>query len=117
MKEERKSVPWSLISRLGDAVLRCLPLAAVLCWAGVLCLGGWVLSRHVWSAGIAAPPASAWPEDATPRVGGRPTLVVFIHPRCPCSRVTLSELAWVLARSPGPVAVRILLVVPDGAPP
>jgi hypothetical protein len=42
-----------------------------------------------------------WPE--TPGISfptGRPALLVFLHPLCPCSRATLNELDGVLSRLP-----------------
>lgn len=44
------------------------------------------------------------------------TLVVAIHPRCPCSRASLEELARVLAVSPRPVFVQALVWRPASAP-
>jgi hypothetical protein len=88
---------------------RCLLVASVVCWVALISFGGWALSQHAWSAGAAAPAPAA--TSAT----GRPTLIVFAHPHCPCSRVTVAELAWVLDRCPGPVAVRVFLAAPEGA--
>jgi hypothetical protein len=89
--------------------VRCLLTASVVCWVALISLGGWALSQHAWSAGAAAPtPAATSPTD-------RPTLIVFAHPHCPCSRVTVAELAWVLDRCPIPVAVRVFLAAPEGA--
>jgi hypothetical protein len=37
--------------------------------------------------------AHTWPEDARLlRTAGRSTLLLFLHPKCPCSRATLAEL-------------------------
>lgn len=33
------------------------------------------------------------------RIDGAPTVVMFLHPQCPCSRASLSELERVLARA------------------
>ncbi|MFA9477570.1 hypothetical protein ACERK3_04595 [Phycisphaerales bacterium AB-hyl4] len=45
----------------------------------------------------------------------RPTLVVFIHPRCPCSRATFSELERLQAQRPGTFTTRILFYKPVDA--
>lgn len=55
--------------------------------------------------------AARWP-SAAPLVLAHdaPTLVVMIHPRCPCTDASLAELAEVLAEHPGPrvhVVVRV----------
>src|SRR5688572_26669945 len=42
---------------------------------------------------------SVWPEGSRlPRVVARPTLVMFAHPGCPCTRASLDELAWLQTR-------------------
>jgi hypothetical protein len=61
----------------------------------------------------AAPPS--WPL-ADPRVSEHFSLVMTLHPQCPCSRASLDELQSILARANRPVDVRILFVVPQGAP-
>ena len=38
-----------------------------------------------------------WPSGSQlPRAAGRPTLLVFLHPKCPCSRATATELERLL---------------------
>lgn len=57
-----------------------------------------------------------WPnESLLPRPNETATLVVFVHPRCPCTRATLHELANVLERSDATVAVQVLFSRPDPA--
>lgn len=77
----------------------------------------WAVVTVLWFAGVAAgfvrlwsyegaPGASAaaprtWPEDTgLERESDGPTLLVFLHPRCPCSRTTLAELERLLVRVP-----------------
>ena len=43
---------------------------------------------------------SSWPAASKlPRRSGHKNLVIFAHPRCPCTRATLEELHRILARS------------------
>ena len=50
--------------------------------------------------GVARPSPDRWPEgSAIPRDRRRPTLLIFLHPRCPCSLASLGELADILERS------------------
>jgi hypothetical protein len=62
-------------------------------------------------------PASAsahWPSEATLTLDpARPTLVLFLHPRCPCSRATLDELEKLVARLPRRMAVRAVFYADD----
>jgi hypothetical protein len=39
-----------------------------------------------------------WPaESRLPRIAGRDTMLVFMHPKCPCSRATVAELERLFA--------------------
>jgi hypothetical protein len=46
----------------------------------------------------------------------RYALVLFVHPHCPCSRASLEELAWVLARAEKELCSSIVFVAPAEAP-
>ena len=48
---------------------------------------------------------------------GRPRLLMFVHPKCPCSRASLGELARIVDRERGKVAVDVVFVTPRGASP
>lgn len=54
-----------------------------------------------------------WPTGATVALASdRPTVVLFAHPRCPCTHATLSELARALAAAPA-AKLEVRLFVPD----
>jgi hypothetical protein len=56
-----------------------------------------------------------WPDQtALRRDQGRPTLLVFLHPRCPCSRATVSELARLIALAPAPLQIEVVFQLPQG---
>ena len=42
----------------------------------------------------------------------RPTLVMFVHPRCPCSRASLNELAILMTRCHDRLATQVLFFKP-----
>jgi hypothetical protein len=87
----------------------------------------------VWLAGVVAAFAALERYKATPGGSGntpprlettvsdaskrRPELLMFVHPKCPCSRASLSELAETVAQTNGAATVEIVFVVPDGAGP
>ena len=65
------------------------------------------------SPGRTGTPPSRWPDDSEiKRNGALPTLVLFIHPHCPCSRATIGELAILMTHSQGLVNVKALFVRP-----
>jgi hypothetical protein len=64
-------------------------------------------------AGGQAPPR--WPiRSRIARDVDRPTLLLFAHPHCPCSRTSLGELDVLMARCEGKVRVHVLFIRPRG---
>jgi hypothetical protein len=58
---------------------------------------------------------AAWPADTrVARAAGLPTLVLFAHPRCPCSRATLGELAKLMTECRGRLTATVLVLRPSG---
>lgn len=84
-------------------------------------MGSWALVAAVGLAlivGYAFRPSPAaargdWPEASTLECqSGRPTLVVFLHPKCPCSEATLFELSAALCDFRGNSPAYVLFSVP-----
>ena len=85
-------------------------------------LAAWVVAvgaglRTLWSyqnaPGPAADAPAMWPEaSAIARPANRPVLIVALHPQCPCSRATVSELARLLAHPAERPEVHLLFVAP-----
>ena len=82
-------------------------------WIGLVSLG----TSRVWiygnTAGASGNAPSSWPTDTAIKRNGLPTLLVFIHPHCPCSRSTVGELAVLMARVQGKVDTHVLFVKPE----
>jgi hypothetical protein len=100
-----RSLTWS---RLG------LGLAVAL-W--VLLVGGGFAAALVYKStpGIAATPPATWPEASRIEPAhDKPTLVLFAHPKCTCTRASLHELGELLARVEKPPRVVVAFVLPDG---
>jgi hypothetical protein len=87
-------------------------------WFGATLTGfGW-LSDYSNDAGNAGNPPTILPTDLG--IATRPdraTLFVVLHPRCPCSRATVDELARLLARCGGAVDAHALFLAPAGTDP
>lgn len=91
-------------------------LAAVT-WLALLGVGFSLLMRSEVKAGVPARAPETWPASAhAPRVPGRPTLLVFAHPRCACTRATLRNLERVVARTGGRATITVILALPHDAP-
>ncbi|MDP9172995.1 MAG: RedB protein [Planctomycetota bacterium] len=88
-------------------------IIAVACAVWVLAVAGGMgaLSRYQFTPGAAAFPESDWPTDSSLLLAtDRFSLLVFVHPECPCSRATLSELNRLLARCTNNVATTVVFV-------
>src|SRR3954468_7732639 len=90
---------------------------AILIAAWCVCAGlglARMLTFELTPAAAATAPAK-WPQSAAAiRDASRPTLVLFLHPRCPCSRATLAELERLIGECDGRFALRIVFVRPAG---
>lgn len=86
-------------------------------WLGVAGIGLAGLWRYEATPGKVGAPSANWPDDSQiERRVQRPTLVVFAHPRCPCTRASLGELALIMAHCPGRVDAHVLFFKPSGFP-
>ena len=56
------------------------------------------------------------PSSAVQLVSDKPTLVLFAHPRCPCTEASLHELVGLLAETQNRVSVTVVFTIPDGVP-
>ncbi len=88
---------------------------SVLTWAFAVVVGFLLLIGYETTAGGVGPARPCWPTGSGLRPEpGRANLLVFLHPRCPCSRATLDELAKVLTHCPDRAAVWVVFVRPPG---
>jgi len=81
-------------------------------WLAAVTWGSVALVRYESAAGPDRVAPTDWPSGSKiARTGDAPTLVIFVHPECPCTRASLGELERILARCPG--RVRAFVVVVD----
>ena len=89
-------------------------MAAVVLWLGAIAAGMAFLVSYSQKPGSVGDAPEQWPVDAgLARPPGTASLVVFLHPECPCSRATVAELARVTARMPRPTEVTVCFLRPD----
>ena len=92
-----------------------LMLAAGL-WAGAMAGGFWLLYAYAASPGQGGDLPLSWPAKASLQPAPeRATLLVFAHPRCPCTRATIGELALLMTRCQGQIETRVLFYKPSGS--
>jgi hypothetical protein len=89
-----------------------------LAWGFAVVVGMYGLVRYQMTpAALGQEAPSQWPSGLSfARSTDQLTLVMTVHPECPCSRASLNELAQLMARSAGRLNARILFVHPTNAP-
>src|SRR5690606_17883819 len=89
----------------------CVAATAVWCWA----------TSYEFTVDSNSPPtATHWPADSTLELAGdRASLLLFLHPRCPCSRATVHELTRVIDQLPDAdrPQLTVIATLPSDAPP
>ena len=89
--------------------------------AGIVWLGAAVAVTILMAAVAAAPnragsPPAIWPGGSQiMHDANRATLVMFVHPRCPCSKASIGELALLMAHCQGRVSANVLFLKPTDA--
>lgn len=90
-----------------------LPLIAL--W-GILALGGSVvLARYSGTPGEDGTPTEHWPTDSSlPHASDQYTLIMFLHPLCPCSQASVGELARLLTSVQHRTRTLVVFTRPEG---
>jgi hypothetical protein len=86
-------------------------------WAASVCLGLTGLWMYESTPSRPAKAPAEWPAGThLARQAGLPSLVLFAHPHCPCTRATLGELARLMTECRGKLTTTVVLVRPAGLP-
>jgi hypothetical protein len=88
---------------------------AFLLWLAVVGGATIQMTRNSNTPGRGGSAPVAWPADShIPFDSRRPTLVMFAHPHCPCTRASLGELERLLAQVPDEFSVHVVFLKPAG---
>jgi hypothetical protein len=89
----------------------------ILAWLGLITGSYAWLLRYSFASGKTSVAPHAIPADLDmPSRLARPQLFLALHPRCPCSRATVNELAKILSRVPNASDVTVLMYIPPDEP-
>lgn len=100
--------------RHGASVAKTTTVIAVV-WLGVVLTGTLLMAQYSQTAGAMGAAPQQWPETRLmPHHPAQPRLVMFLHPRCPCSRATLGELELIMAHCQGLLTAQVLFIQPEG---
>lgn len=84
-------------------------------WGLAVVVGMLALTAYARRPGAAGAPAARWPAGTSLKLDDRrPTLLIFLHPLCPCSQASLEELAVLADRQGDRVAMTAVVYRPRG---
>jgi len=83
-------------------------------WIVGISIGMWQLVAYSTTPGPTTEVRAVWPQQSTLQLETEShTLLVFMHPRCPCSRATLNSMARVLASAEVEVVPKFIFGCPS----
>lgn len=92
-------------------------ILATIIWGVLVIAGVKTLFDYSATPGAKGDPAKSWPAECiidAPR--DLPVLVMIAHPRCPCTRASVSELSRLMVQAQRNVKVYVLVFKPEGVP-
>jgi hypothetical protein len=93
-----------------------LGLGALVWFTGIV-FGTRRLLDYENTPSVRADAPKLWPAASRiPHTPGMPVIVVMGHPKCPCTRATIGELALLMTRLQSQATAAVLFIHPDGAP-
>ena len=94
-----------------------LPIRIIICllWLTAVGAGFGLLANYQATKGAVGETPEQWPTETrvVPESHGD-TLLMFVHPKCPCTRASIGELNRLVARSGGNVAAQVWFFRPAG---
>jgi hypothetical protein len=104
---EMLSASW----RQGFSTVSCLVL-----WLGMALAGMGLLWQYQHQPGELQATPDRWPANSQlTRAIDQPTLLFFAHPKCPCTRASIDELARIMTHCQGQVQTYAIFVKPTDA--
>ena len=94
---------------------RLVILTSMTLWLLLVGIGLAVLGDYENTPGVAAKSPALWPaESRIERAPDKATLIMLVHPHCPCSRASMGELALLMTHSQGRLTAYVLFLKPAG---
>jgi hypothetical protein len=87
----------------------------ILAWGIAVVCGMVAMIDYSTTEGAAAQTESQWPGNTSlSRSEESFTLLMFVHPQCPCSRASIGELAELMAGSQKRLTAKVIVLAPEG---
>lgn len=91
--------------------------AASVAWIFAVLAGTTLLLQHDYAECPVGPISGQWPKVQEVGLDSqKDTLLMFVHPRCPCTRASINELNRIMARANGDLVAHALFVLPHSLP-
>ena len=100
--------------------MKSAPVTLAICglWLTAAAAGGWWLHKYEIAQGAVAVTPEQWPAMSRLKPAQDcHTLVMFAHPRCPCTRASIEELNRMLVKCEGKLDATVLFSQPSNYPP
>jgi hypothetical protein len=92
------------------------PWVLTFIWLALVSIGMGVLLVHDYTPGTDVRVPGIWPSQSKiPHASGQPTLVMFAHPHCPCTRASIGELMVLMTRCQNKVQASVVFLRPKGS--
>lgn len=86
-------------------------------WASGVVAGLYSLWAYAFDSGVICQAPKRWPAESSIKPDdARATLLMFLHPQCPCSRASVEELARLMRFAKGRLAVHVCVFAPTMFP-
>ncbi len=83
-------------------------------WSALVAGGVYAMLDYEMTPSASGQPPSTWPADVSlAPPSDRPTLVMFAHPHCPCTRASIRELSLLMANAVDSVQAYVIFPQPS----
>ena len=91
-----------------------LVLSLLALWPAIIGIGEYILLNYEKTPGVLANAPSQWPSGTSiERHPDFMTLLMFVHPHCPCTRASIGELAILMAHCRNRLRVNVIFLKPE----
>ncbi len=91
-----------------------VPMLVAVAWGIIVCTGLITLWCYAQVPGFDAASPTLWPQESPIQPSRtQPSLLMFAHPKCPCTRATIRELERLVTRLEGKVETWVIFIKPS----
>jgi hypothetical protein len=91
-------------------------IGLTLLWSLAIAAGFYALVRYQFAPGVSANAPLQWPSQSQVSLHAqRSTLLMLLHPRCPCSRASVAELSQLMSHESTKLKAYVMFVRPKNA--